>query len=140
MIQALDISTSGLVAQRTRLNAITGNIANVSTTRNEMGETVPYQSRTVVFEVDENTATSDGGIGVRVASVETEDKEPLWRYQPGHPDAQTAGDKKGYVAYPNINVINEFVDATEATRAYEANLGVIEVTKSLSAQTLRIIA
>jgi flagellar basal-body rod protein FlgC len=140
MIHALDISTSGLVAQRTRLNAITGNIANVSTTRNEDGQTIPYQARHAVFEVDESTATSDGGIGVRVSRVRIEDKEPLWRYQPGHPDAQAAGEHKGYVAYPDINLINEFVDATEATRAYEANLGVIEVTKSLSAQTLRIIA
>ena len=139
MIHALDISTSGLVAQRTRLNAITGNIANVSTTRNEDGQAIPYQARHVVFEVDENTATSDGGIGVKVSAVNIEDNEPLWRYQPGHPDAQKSGEKKGYVAYPNINVINEFVDATEATRAYEANLGVIEVTKSLSQQTLRII-
>lgn len=140
MIHALDISTSGLVAQRTRLNAITGNIANISTTRNEDGEGIPYQARTAVFEVDEANATSDGGIGVRVSRVDIEDKEPLWRYQPGHPDAQKSGEHKGYVAYPNINLINEFVDATEATRAYEANLGVIEVTKSLSAQTLRIIA
>ncbi len=139
MINALDISTSALVAQRTRLNAITGNIANVSTTRNEAGETIPYQSRTAVFEVDENTATYDGGIGVRVASVETEDKEPLWRFQPGHPDAQQSGEKKGYVAYPNINLINEMVDATEATRAYEANIGIIEVTKGMTAQTLRIL-
>jgi flagellar basal-body rod protein FlgC len=139
MINALDISTSALVAQRTRLNAITGNIANVSTTRNEQGETIPYQSRTVVFEVDEATATYDGGIGVRVSSVETEDKEPLWRYQPGHPDAQKSGEKKGYVAYPNINLINEMVDATEATRAYEANIGIIEVSKGMTAQTLRIV-
>jgi flagellar basal-body rod protein FlgC len=139
MINALDISTSALVAQRTRLNAITGNIANVSTTRNEAGETIPYRSRTAVFEVDENTATYDGGIGVRVASVETEDKEPLWGFQPGHPDAQQSGEKKGYVAYPNINLINEMVDATEATRAYEANIGIIEVTKGMTAQTLRII-
>jgi flagellar basal-body rod protein FlgC len=139
MIHALDISTSALVAQRTRLNAITGNIANVSTTRNEEGQAIPYQARNVVFEVDENTATRDGGIGVRVASVNIEDNEPVWRYQPGHPDAQKSGEKKGYVGYPDINLINEFVDATEATRAYEANLGVIEVTKSLSQQTLRII-
>jgi flagellar basal-body rod protein FlgC len=139
MINALDISTSALVAQRTRLNAITGNIANVSTTRNEDGQAIPYQARNVVFEVDETTATSDGGIGVRVASVNIEDNEPVWRYQPGHPDAQQSGEKKGYVGYPDINLINEFVDATEATRAYEANLGIIEVTKSLSQQTLRII-
>ncbi len=139
MIHALDISTSALVAQRTRLNAITGNIANVSTTRNEFGEATPYQARNVVFEVDEEVATSDGGIGVRVSTVAIEDNEPIWRYQPGHPDSQKSGEHQGYVAYPKINLVNEFVDATQATRAYEANLGVIEVTKSLGQQTLRII-
>jgi flagellar basal-body rod protein FlgC len=138
MFSAMDISTSALVAQRARINAVAGNIANSSTTRNEAGELKPYQPRAVVFEVDEKGA-SDGAAGVKVASIEIEDNEPLWRFQPGHPDAQKDGEHKGYVAYPNINLINEFVDATEATRAYEANLGVIETTKAMTQQTLRII-
>lgn len=139
MYSAMDISTSALVAQRARINAVAGNIANSSTTRNESGELKAYQPRAVVFAVDETKATGDGAAGVKVASVEIEDNEPLWRFQPGHPDAQKDGEHKGYVAYPNINLINEFVDATEATRAYEANLGVIETTKAMTQQTLRII-
>jgi flagellar basal-body rod protein FlgC len=140
MLTALDISTSGLVAQRARLNAVAGNIANLSTTRNEAGEAKPYQPRYAIFETDDDRATSEGAVGVKVASIETETKEPLWKYQPGHPDAAKSGPRRGYVAYPNINMINEFVDATEATRAYEANVGVIEATKSMAQQTLRILA
>lgn len=139
MISALDISTSALVAQRTRLNAIASNIANMSTTRNENGEVEPYQGRFVVFEQDESLRTSDGGVGVRVATVETETVEPNYKYQPGHPQAIKEGPRKGYVAYPNINMTREFVDAMEATRAYEANIGVMEVTKGLAQQTLRIL-
>ncbi len=140
MFSAFDISTSALVAQRTRLNAISGNIANMSTTRNEAGEVTPYQPRYVIFRADEDLATSEGAVGVKVESVQIEDVEPLWKYQPGHPDAIAEGERKGYVAYPNVNIINEFVDATEATRAYEANIGVIEITKNLGQQTLRILA
>lgn len=140
MFSAFDISTSALIAQRTRLNVISGNIANMSTTRNEQGEVKPYQPRFVIFRADEHVATSEGAMGVKVESIQIEDVEPLWKYQPGHPDAQPDGDRKGYVAYPNVNIINEFVDATEATRAYEANVGVIEITKNLGQQTLRILA
>lgn len=140
MFSAFDISTSALVAQRTRLNAISGNIANMSATRNAQGEVKPYQPRYVVFQADQEVATTEGAMGVKVESIQIENVEPLWKYQPGHPDAYTEGERKGYVAYPNVNIINQFVDATEATRAYEANVGVIEITKSLGQQTLRILA
>ncbi|MCA9245972.1 MAG: flagellar basal body rod protein FlgC [Planctomycetales bacterium] len=136
MQTALDISTSALVAQRQRLNAISSNLANMSTTRNEAGEAVPYQPRFVVFQTDDSVSTPGGGSGVKVDRVEMAQVEPLMKYQPGHPDANA----DGYVAYPNINMTMEFVDALEATRAYEANIGVIEVTKDLSLQTLRIVA
>ena len=72
--------------------------------------------------------------------MEIAQAEPRWKYDPGHPDAIKTGEKQGYVAYPNIDMTTEFVDALEATRAYEANIGVIEVTKSLAAQTLKIVA
>lgn len=136
MNNALDISTSALVAQRTRLNAISSNLANMSTTRNEAGELEPYQARFVMFQSDEEKTTSGGGLGVKVSSVEMDGGPPRLKYQPGHPDAN----EEGYVAYPDIDMTREFVDALEATRAYEANLGVIEVTKDLGRQTLRILA
>lgn len=140
MNTALDISTSALVAQRTRLNAIASNLANMSTIRNESGEVEPYQARFVVFQEDASLRTDSGATGVKVASVEIEQREPNYKYQPGHPLAIKAGPRKGYVAYPNVNMTREFVDALEATRAYEANIGVIEVTKNLGQQTLRILA
>lgn len=140
MISALDISTSALIAQRTRLNAIASNLANMSTTRNENGELQPYQARFVVFESDEALSNTDGASGVKVASVETETMEPTYKFQPNHPHAIKDGKWKGYVAYPNINMTAEFVDALEATRSYEANIGVMEITRSMGQQTLRILA
>ncbi len=140
MASAFDISSSALVAQRVRLNAISSNLANMSSLRNENGDVEPYQARFVVFQTDEDLSTPDGAAGVKVASVETETIEPNYKYQPNHPLAIQQGDHKGYVAYPNINMTAEFVDALEATRAYEANVGVIEATKSMGAQALRILA
>jgi flagellar basal-body rod protein FlgC len=136
MFTSLDVSTSGLVAQRARLNAISSNIANMSTTRNEDGEAAPYQPRYVTFETDSTINTPGGGAGVRIGSVEYSDEPPKMKYEPGHPDA----DAQGYVRYPAVDMTTEFVDALEATRAYEANVGVIEVTKNMAEQTLRIIA
>ena len=139
MFPSLDISTSGLVAQRIRMNAISSNLANLSTTHNERGEAKPYQARFVIFETDESVGVG-GAAGVRVSSVETDDSEPLLKYQPGHPDAIKEGPNKGYVAYPNVNMMTQMTDAMEAARAYEANLGAIEITKDLQQQTLRILA
>jgi len=136
MFSALDVSTSALVAQRARLDVISSNLANMSTTRNERGEKVPYTPRYVTFETDNNVSTLSGGQGVRVASVEYSDVEPNRKHMPGHPDA----DAEGMVAYPNIDMTTEFVDALEATRAYEANIGVIEITKDLGQRTLQILA
>ena len=139
MFPSLDVSTSGLVAQRTRMNAISSNLANISTTHNEQGEAVPYQPRFVIFQTDESVG-SGGAAGVRVSSVQTDDSQPLLKYRPGHPDAIKEGPNKGYVAYPNVNMMTEMTDAMEAARAYEANLGAIEIAKDLQNQTLRILA
>jgi flagellar basal-body rod protein FlgC len=136
MMSSMDISTSALVAQRTRLNAISSNIANISTTRNEHGGAEAYRARYVTFQTDTSITSPGGGAGVRVASVEQDAEPPRPVYQPNHPDA----DPNGYVYYPNIDMTTEFVDALAATRAYEANVGVIEITKDLAQQSLRIIA
>jgi flagellar basal-body rod protein FlgC len=140
MMPALDISTSALVAQRTRLNAISSNLANMSSLRDESGELAPYRARYVVLQADEQHKTAEGAMGVRVASVETETVEPSYKHEPNNPLAIKEGRWKGYVAYPSVNMTTEMVDALEATRAYEANVGVIEVTKNMAQQTLRILA
>jgi flagellar basal-body rod protein FlgC len=136
MFSSLDVSTSALVAQRGRLNAISSNIANISTTRNERGELDPYQPRFVTFQTDTAIATPGGGNGVKISGVQYSTEPPNMKYEPGHPDA----DSRGFVRYPAVNMTEEFVDALEATRSYEANVGVIEVSKNMTEQTLRIIA
>jgi len=136
MFSMFDVSTSGLVAQRMRLNAISSNLANMSTTRNERGEPEPYTPRYVTFQTDTQLTTWGGGQGVKVGSVEYSKEPPTMKHDPGHPDANA----DGYVAMPNVDMTTEFVDAIEATRAYEANIGVLEISKDMGNRTLQIIA
>lgn len=139
MISSLDISTSALVAQRTRLNTVSGNIANISSLVDETGNPSPYQARRVVFQSDDSLGSGDAA-GVKVSEVLVDQSEPLYRYQPEHPLAIEEGEWQGYVAYPNIDLTTQMVDAMESTRAYEANVGVIEISKDMSRQRLTILA
>ena len=139
MLRAIDISTSALIAQRTRLNAVSGNIANISSLTDENGEANPYRAREVVFQTDD-ALSINGASGVKVREIATSEAEPLYRYQPDHPLAIKEGKWQGYVAYPNIDLTTQMVDTLESTRAYEANVGVMEITKSLSRETLTILA
>ena len=140
MIPAIDISTSALVAQRIRMDVVSSNLANLSSqVRDENGEMKPYEGKYVIFQTDDAVGTKDGAVGVKVASVETEKVEPLYRWEPGHPYAIKEGPKRGYVAYPQINMTAEMVDAMVAARAYEANLGAMEISKNMAQQSLRIL-
>jgi len=137
MLRAIDISTSGLVAQRQRMNTVAGNIANINTTRDTDGNLNPFQRRLVTFHTAEQGGAADGrpaGVEYRVEIDAHAD--PRRVYEPGHPDA----DPDGYVSYPNINLITEFVNALEASRAYEANIAAIETTKQMAQLGLRILA
>ena len=108
--------------------------------RDENGDLQPYQARYVVLQTDPDVATASGAaVGVKVGSVETEQIEPMYRYEPGNPLAITDGKWQGYVAYPRVDLNTEFVDALTAVRAYEANVGVMEMTKGMGAQTLKIL-
>jgi len=144
MISALDISTSALVAQRTRLNTISGNIANISSLVDENGNPSPYRARQVIFQSDPIGSdlgdTAPQATGVKVSEVRIDDSEPLYRYQPDHPLAIQEGKWQGYVAYPNIDLTTQMVDALETTRAYEANIGVMEISKDMGRQRLTILA
>lgn len=139
MADPVDIATSGLVAQRIRMNTIASNIANFSSTRNEFGASEPYVRRRVIFEV--GMPQEDGSQGVHVQRIEqdrpgTIGAEPFrLAYDPGHPDANA----EGYVRYPNIDLVREFVNALEATRAYEANIQAIEIARSMSNQVSRLL-
>src|ERR1051325_8640002 len=133
MMTALDISTSALVAQRVRMDAVSSNLANMSSLmRNAKGEMEPYQAKYPIFQTDDSISTSQGASGVKVASIQTEKVEPLYRWQPEHPYAIQDGPKKGYVAYPRVNMMSEMVDALVASRAYEANIGAMEITKNMA--------
>ena len=138
MLSALDISASGLVAQRMCMIQISNNIANIKSTHTSSGEKVPYQPKTVVFESDETGG--NGAAGVKVSSVEPLATEPIWKREPNHPDAVKSGPHAGEVAYPNIDLMNEFTNALEAARSYEANLGAMDISKDMEQQTLKILA
>jgi flagellar basal-body rod protein FlgC len=146
MLSALDISASGLVAQRMRMFQISNNIANIKSTHTSSGEKVPYQPKSVVFETVEageapgTLGPGLGAAGVKVSSVQTLPAEPIWRSEPNHPDAMQAGPHAGEVAYPNIDLMTEFTNALEAARSYEANLGAMDITKDMEQQTLKILA
>ncbi len=138
MYGALDISTSGMIAQRTRMTVIASNLANANSLANDKGEYDPYLRKAAMFAPGDPSAGSDAGraMGVHVASIEV-GEEPLRRaYRPGSPFA----DREGYVMVPNINTTTEWVNAMEASRAYEANVAAAETTKSMVSQALRLLA
>lgn len=137
MFRTLDVSTSGLVAQRHRMDTIAGNIANINTTRDDKGNVSPFQRRLITFTADsDNEAALTRGQGVKFEVAIDRESEPRKVHNPGHPDA----DADGNVLYPNINLTSEFVNAVEASRAYEANVAAIEMTKNMATQSLRILA
>ena len=131
MIQALDISTSAIVAQRTRLDVIAGNIANAQVTRQANGELAPYRRRFVRFMEGDG----QGGPGVQVDGVHEDTRPFRKQYDPNHPDAVD-----GYVSYPNVNITLEYVDAMEATRAYEANVAMMNMSRRMMEDTVRLFA
>ncbi|MCC6125583.1 MAG: flagellar basal body rod protein FlgC [Pirellulales bacterium] len=135
MLSAVNISSSALVAERARMDAISSNLANISTTHNEKGEPVPYQPKFVILQTDP-TIGSNGAAGVKATAKIDSHVEPLLKYEPGHPDA----DKDGFVAYPNVSMMEQFTDAMVAARTYEANLGVMQIAKDMELQSLKIIA
>ncbi len=138
MYGALDISTSGMVAQRTRMTAIAANIANANTLVDAQGNYSPYRRRAVMFAPGDPSAASQGGrsMGVHVAGVEIDGSPLVPKYEPTSPYA----DEDGYVMTPNINPIIEQINAMETARAYEANVVAAETTKTMMAQALRLLA
>ena len=125
----IDVSASGLAAQRRRLEVIAENLANAETTRTAEGG--PYRRKQVIFS-EALDAAAEGGVEVEEIS---EDLSPGKRvYQPGHPDAND----EGYVELPNVSVMQEMVDMIGATRAYEANVTALNATKSMIRRALDI--
>jgi flagellar basal-body rod protein FlgC len=139
VFESLDISTSGLVANRVRMDIIAGNVANKDVTRQADGTPTPYRRR-VALLAPGNPAAGDGAAGVHVAKI-VQDPSPFHlREDPGHPDAIKEGPQAGYLRLPNVSYHTEMVDALQATRAYEANVTVMDMSKRMITNTLRMLA
>jgi flagellar basal-body rod protein FlgC len=142
LLRTMDLTATGMTAQRTRMNVAAMNLANRSTTRSAEGG--PYRRREVVLETVPMNHGFDGAmkaamnegpaLGVRVQNVVESTEDPMLVYDPGHPDADAAG----YVAMPNIDSISEMVDLMGAARAYEAGTNVLSTVRSMAEQALRI--
>ncbi len=139
MFGSLDISTSALVAQRINLDTIAGNIAGMHTTRDASGNPIPYRRRVALLAAGNPAAGADAP-GVHVSAVVKDPSPFRLVYDPGHPDALKSGPDTGYVRMPNVDYSIEMVNAIEAARVYEANVTVIETTKTLATSSLRLLA
>jgi len=143
------ISGSALTAEKTRLDVIAGNLANMNTTRTPEGG--PYKRRTVVFSEDlaasrsrraivtpfvPSSATGGAyrGQGVRVDQILADHRDPMMVYDPEHPDAG----EDGYVLYPNVELAKEMTDMITAQRSYEANVTAVQTAKSIYTKALEI--
>lgn len=135
------ISSSGMNAQRTRMNTISSNIANINTLNTPEGG--PYRRKDVVLEAlpeaksfsqmlltDPNKSVNR----VQVTDIHVDNGAPLMKFEPDHPNA----DENGYVAYPNINLMEEMANMIQATRAYEANVTALNATKDMAMSALNI--
>jgi flagellar basal-body rod protein FlgC len=132
MFESLDISSSALTAQRVRMDTIAGNLANINSVRAN-GQKVPYRRQFAVLAAGRDES---GKAGVRVTKIEQDASPFQKRYEPFNPDA----DKQGYVQYPNVRMEVEMVNALEASRAYEANVTAMEVSKAMINASLRLLA
>ncbi|MBW1980195.1 MAG: flagellar basal body rod protein FlgC [Deltaproteobacteria bacterium] len=147
LMTAMDISATGMAAERIRLNVISMNLANAQTTKTEEG--IPYQRRTVIFrttplsrlfpvrsyfaQVLQDYLDSEVD-GVKVERIEKMGGDFRQVYDPAHPDA----DENGYVLYPNINLVEEMVNMLEASRSYEANVTAVKAAKSMALKAMEI--
>lgn len=139
---AFDVASSAMRAQRRRMELLITNMANSQTTRTPEGG--PYQRKDVIFrsrpfqsfeeiflELTDGAPTLEG---VDVSRVVVSDDEPILRLEPGHPDA----DENGYVAYPDINPLEEMANLVSATRSFEASVRAFEAVKELVQRSIEI--
>lgn len=148
IFSSINIAASGLSAQRTRLDVISNNIANVDTTRTTEGG--PFRRSRVIFRPKVQAPywrspflpqKMDNGLGkgVRIVEIDKDlDADPRLVYDPTHPDSIKTGPQKGYVEMPNVNIVEEMVDMISASRSYEANVAVINGSKSMFMKALEI--
>ena len=140
-LTGMRVSASGMTAQRMRMNTISSNIANINTTRTPEGG--PYRRKDVVLEAIPDAKSFAEVLQshpqrdinrVQVTDVLVDRKAPLMKYEPDHPDAN----EDGYVAYPNVNLMEEMANMIQSTRAYEANVAAMNATKDMAMTALEI--
>jgi flagellar basal-body rod protein FlgC len=147
MFDAFNISATGLTAQRLRMDVISSNVANATTTRTPEGG--PYKRQRAIFApvnirpfyksaLVPSRIEHGVGQGVRVVKIE-QDAEPFrLTYDPTHPDAIKIGPRKGYVEMPNVNIVMEMTDLISASRSYEANVTMVNNARSMYMKALEI--
>ncbi|QUH20844.1 flagellar basal body rod protein FlgC [Alkaliphilus sp. B6464] len=143
IFNSINISASGLTAERLRMDIVTKNIANANTTRTANG--TPYRRQVAIFKSKDNNMPfseylrrSNGKAsnltGVEISSIQNDSSPYKKVYEPGHPDA----DESGYVLMPNVDIVTEMANMISATRAYEANVTALNGTKSMALKALEI--
>jgi flagellar basal-body rod protein FlgC len=136
---SLQVSASGMAAERTRAELLVENMANAETTRTPEGG--PYRRKDVAFSTEVQSSPfsavfqNELANGVSVADIVTDNREPERRYVPGHPDA----DANGYVAFPRMNPAEDMVDLMGASRSYQANVAAMSAVKDMIARSLDIM-
>lgn len=134
-VKSLHVAASALSAQRQRMNTITSNLANAETTKTAEGG--PYRRRDPVFEAKSFETALDSNLhaeGVSVAKIVEDTSAPRMVYDPDHPDSND----DGYVAMPNVNVVQEMVDMVSASRSYEAATSAVKTAKAMANAALEI--
>lgn len=138
VFSALEISASGLGAERVRMNTIASNLANVHTTRTPEGGAFrrldPIFEAVGLNDINEPFSAESGVARVNVAGIQQDQRPGTMVYEPGHPDANA----QGYVEYPNVNAVEEMVNMITASRAYEAGITSIESVKQMARSALGI--
>lgn len=148
LFTSINIAATGMSVERLRTDVISNNIANATTTRTQEGGAYRKQSVIVEpisssnpqwrFPFVDSELDNGPGKGVRVREIVKDIEQGRMVYDPSHPDAIQSGPNKGYVEYPNVNIVNEMVNMISANRAYEANSSVIQGSKEMFASALEI--
>jgi len=132
LFNVFQVSSSAMTAQSMRLNTVASNLANADSIVSSDGK--PYRSKQVVFEATPMGGAGDASQGVRVRQVVEDASPPRLVYDPKNP----AADEKGYVAFPNVNVVDEMTNMLSASRSYQTNVEVMNTAKTMMLRTLQI--
>jgi len=138
LMTAIEVGASGLAAQRRRLDVHVGNLVNSQTSRPAGAE--PFHRKDVIFSSTTPKSSFGAALdsavqGVEVSGVVADPRDPVKKYEPGHPHA----DGDGNVLYPDIKPMEEMVNVMSATRSYEANLQAVNMAKEMQQKTLEIL-